>query len=314
MAKYFGNKFVKGITQFIPNDNYGAMDFIEYHCNSLGITRDQYMQTYGVRESVNEDGDHEVGMAQGQLNAMYKSLSSIQQKVGTTEKDLPGWIQSHITSAYEYLKQVDDNFHELKEADSLSNSNIVNVWEATQTFPEYNNGLEPGEYRKEIKKVLIKLKSIAQYNDSDSSGMYVIKSEPDNANKDLTTEIKKVLKGFDDNLDLDNITSNIGQPNRISGNDQEKGIVTYIIPKKVDWWTLKRADGIDKPSKETKLTPEIIDSILDRMAQVSTTQDQLANTEWTSLEDLLKAAEDHMSARNYKNIYKEFKKKYPKIN
>jgi hypothetical protein len=49
------------------------------------------------------------------------------------------------------------------------------------------------------------------------------------------------------------------------------------------------------------------------MAQVSTTQDQLANTMWTSLEDLLRAAEDHMSATNYKKFYKEIKKKYPKV-
>jgi hypothetical protein len=49
------------------------------------------------------------------------------------------------------------------------------------------------------------------------------------------------------------------------------------------------------------------------MAQVSTTQDQLANTMWTSLEDLLRAAEDHMSGTNYKKFYKEIKKKYPKM-
>ena len=96
----------------------------------------------------------------------------------------------------------------------------------------------------------------------------------------------------------------------ISPNDQQRGIVTYTIRKKIDWWTLKRAAGPEKPSTETVLNPEIIDSILDRMAQVSTTQDQLANTTWTSLEDLLRAAEDHMSATNYKKFYKEIKKKY----
>jgi len=49
------------------------------------------------------------------------------------------------------------------------------------------------------------------------------------------------------------------------------------------------------------------------MAQVSTTQDELADTNWTSLEDFLGAAEDHMSATNYKKFYKEVKKKYPKM-
>jgi len=51
MALIFGNKFVKGITQFIPQDNFGETDFIDAHCLKLGISREQYIATYGVRES-----------------------------------------------------------------------------------------------------------------------------------------------------------------------------------------------------------------------------------------------------------------------
>jgi len=178
-------------------------------------------------------------------------------------------------------------------------------------FPGYNNGLEANEYEKQLRKALSSAKGV-EFNMSSTSMIY-LKTEPNMAGVDLTKDIQKALKGFDDNLDLDNITSNIGKPGQISPNDQQKGIVSYNIPKKVDWWTLKRAAGKDKPSTETVLSPEIIDSILDRMAQVSTTQDQLANTTWTSLEDLLKAAEDHMSGTNYKKFYKEIKKKYPKM-
>jgi hypothetical protein len=140
-----------------------------------------------------------------------------------------------------------------------------------------------------------------------------LRSEPDMADIDSTKDIQKALKGFDDNLDLDNIKSNIGKPGETSPNDQQRGIVSYQIPKKVDWWTLKRAAGKEKPSTETKLTDDIIFGILDRMAQVSTTQDQLADVQWTSLDDLLRAAEDHMNATNYKKFYKEIKTKYPKV-
>ena len=178
-------------------------------------------------------------------------------------------------------------------------------------FPGYNNGLEANEYEKQLRKALSSAKGV-EFNMSSTSMIY-LKTEPNMAGVDLTKDIQKALKGFDDNLDLDNITNNIGKPGQISPNDQQKGIVSYNIPKKVDWWTLKRAAGKDKPSTETVLSPEIIDSILDRMAQVSTTQDQLANTTWTSLEDLLRAAEDHMSGTNYKKFYKEIKKKYPKM-
>jgi hypothetical protein len=182
-------------------------------------------------------------------------------------------------------------------------------------FPEYNNGYAPGDYKymKEMKALLSKIKGISEYNDMDSTSHVYIKSAPGNSDIDLTKDIQKALKGFDDNLNLDNITSNIGKTRETSPNDQQKGIVTYKITKNVDWWTLKRAAGSEKPSTETVLNPEIIDSILDRMAQVSTTQDQLANTMWTSLEDLLRAAEDHISGTNYKKFYKEIKKKYPKM-
>jgi len=185
----------------------------------------------------------------------------------------------------------------------------------SDVFPEYNNGLATGDhkYMKAMKALLSKIKGISEYGDMDTTSMVYVKSAPGTADIDLTKDIQKALKGFDDNLDLNNIISNIGKPSQISPNDQQKGIVTYSIPKKVDWWTLKRAAGPEKPSTETQLTPEIVSSLLDKMAQVSTTQDELADTNWTSLEDFLGAAEDHMSATNYKKFYKEVKKKYPKM-
>ena len=57
MKQFFGNKYVKGITQFIQADHFGAMDFIDYHCQRMGISRDEFMAYYGVKESVNEADD-----------------------------------------------------------------------------------------------------------------------------------------------------------------------------------------------------------------------------------------------------------------
>ena len=65
-----------------------------------------------------ESEDHEVGMAMGQLEAMFNAIQELEDKIFADggERNLPGWIQSHITSAYEYIKQANDNFHELEEA------------------------------------------------------------------------------------------------------------------------------------------------------------------------------------------------------
>lgn len=52
MKQFFGKKYVKGITQFIDREHFGAKDFIDYKCESLGMSRAEYMAYYGVRESV----------------------------------------------------------------------------------------------------------------------------------------------------------------------------------------------------------------------------------------------------------------------
>lgn len=62
-----------------------------------------------------EAEDHEVGMAQNQLEAIIDAAMDLQEKIGNEEIDLPAWIQSHITSSYEYIKQANDGYHELKE-------------------------------------------------------------------------------------------------------------------------------------------------------------------------------------------------------
>lgn len=110
-----------------------------------------------------EAEDHEVGMAMGQLNAIHKAAGELEEKIGGEEKDLPAWIQSHITSAYEYLKQANDNFHEIEEANfySMEPSNIGGM--GPISLPGVDNDLGSGDvpagvgsardrYEEELKK------------------------------------------------------------------------------------------------------------------------------------------------------------------
>lgn len=57
--------------------------------------------------------DHEVSMAQKLLAALIDDAMDLQEKLGDLEKDIPGWIQDHISQAYNYLKQANDGYHEL---------------------------------------------------------------------------------------------------------------------------------------------------------------------------------------------------------
>jgi hypothetical protein len=67
------------------------------------------------KSPVNEGEDHEVSMAQNSLKSIIKSAIELHAKLGNMERDIPGWIQNHITNAENYIDQAAQGFHELNE-------------------------------------------------------------------------------------------------------------------------------------------------------------------------------------------------------
>jgi hypothetical protein len=57
--------------------------------------------------------DHEVSMAKNSLESIAKSVMELMQKLGSEERDIPGWIQDHITNAENFIDQAAQGFHEL---------------------------------------------------------------------------------------------------------------------------------------------------------------------------------------------------------
>ena len=58
-------------------------------------------------------GDHEVGMAMGQLEDIIKNANELKGKIGTKEMNLPGWISDHISQAMQFINQANTGFHKL---------------------------------------------------------------------------------------------------------------------------------------------------------------------------------------------------------
>jgi len=58
--------------------------------------------------------DHEVGMGMGQLEDIIKNATELKGKIGTQEKNLPGWISDHISQAMQFINQANTGYHELK--------------------------------------------------------------------------------------------------------------------------------------------------------------------------------------------------------
>jgi GTPase involved in cell partitioning and DNA repair len=66
-----------------------------------------------LANNLNENTDHEVSMAQASLKSIIRSAAQLMSKLGMMERDIPGWIQDHITNAENYIDQAAQGFHEL---------------------------------------------------------------------------------------------------------------------------------------------------------------------------------------------------------
>ena len=62
------------------------------------------------KKNINED--HEVGMAHNLLDDIIKNAAALKMKLGGEERNIPGWIQDHISQAQNYISQANTNFHE----------------------------------------------------------------------------------------------------------------------------------------------------------------------------------------------------------
>lgn len=74
-----------------------------------------YARAFKPQQVVEVDGDHEVKMASGQLDYIIKSATELKDKLGDIEKNIPGWIQDHISKSHSYIHQANSGYHELGE-------------------------------------------------------------------------------------------------------------------------------------------------------------------------------------------------------
>ena len=61
---------------------------------------------------IKEGEDHEVSMGQNQLDTIIKMATELKAKMGENEKQIPAWIQDHISKAENYISQAAGNYHE----------------------------------------------------------------------------------------------------------------------------------------------------------------------------------------------------------
>lgn len=87
-----------------PKDKITGADF-------KALRAKKYMKKEG------EGQDHEVSMAQNSLKSIISSASQLMNLLGNDEKDIPAWIQDHITNAENFINQASKNYHEYNEGE-----------------------------------------------------------------------------------------------------------------------------------------------------------------------------------------------------
>jgi len=97
-------KGVKKEAKPVDTDPYG-------NDPNLDVKADKDIPSQGMTE------DHEVSMAHNSLESIIKSAIELKMKLGNDERDIPGWIQDHITNAENYEDELPDGTVELPAGD-----------------------------------------------------------------------------------------------------------------------------------------------------------------------------------------------------
>lgn len=66
-------------------------------------------------EESHEGHDHEVSMANNSIDSILWAANELKKYLGDQERDIPAWIQDHITNAENYIVQAAKNFHEYSD-------------------------------------------------------------------------------------------------------------------------------------------------------------------------------------------------------
>lgn len=117
--KYDDNPELKGGQKKLPDELQAGI--LKKEITSPDAYSTEYRKGYkaGYQDGkenkypVLENEDHEVSMAQNSLQSIISSASQLINKIGNNERNIPGWIQDHITNAENYIDQANQGYHEL---------------------------------------------------------------------------------------------------------------------------------------------------------------------------------------------------------
>ena len=102
--------------------------------NNESINEDDTQEPGGDVVASNGTQDHEVSMAKASLMSIGKAVNDLMGRLGDQEKDIPGWIQDHITNAENYIVQASKGYYDQQE------KQLGNNIQKPENQTQYSNG------------------------------------------------------------------------------------------------------------------------------------------------------------------------------
>lgn len=113
----------------------GYMEEVSYdksglkHPEKADLNKDEDITSYekkrgsaiekSMQNEYHEGHDHEVSMAHNSLDTILWAANELKKHLGDQERDIPAWIQDHITNAENYIVQAAKNFHDYGAHDDI---------------------------------------------------------------------------------------------------------------------------------------------------------------------------------------------------
>jgi hypothetical protein len=114
-----------------------------------GATADGAAEADSADGGMGESMDHEVSMAQNSLKSIVTAAGELMNKMGEDEKDIPAWIQDHITNAANYIRQASENYHEYSQPEHKDGLALEDLMEkkGVDKFGYTQNAQAAGPFR-----------------------------------------------------------------------------------------------------------------------------------------------------------------------
>ena len=103
---YYRNKLMEEV------DLPGDQEKIDVAEPKGKITAADFAKLRGKKDMKEESEDHEVSMANNSIETIIKAAMELKTQLGNNEKNIPAWIQDHISKAENYITQASQNYHE----------------------------------------------------------------------------------------------------------------------------------------------------------------------------------------------------------